>query len=76
MIEILHAFAIGIAFSVGVTVGAVLSSIASRQGRKEMVEDWKSHQTRVEDRLAKYVVESGRMAAALELIAKEKTKLG
>lgn len=75
MIDILHSFGAGIAFAVGVTVGAILCRIATREGRKEITDDWKQHQTKVEERLSKYVVESGRMAAALEMIAKDKGKL-
>jgi uncharacterized membrane-anchored protein YhcB (DUF1043 family) len=75
MIDILHSFGAGIAFAVGVTVGAILCRIATREGRKEITDDWKQHQAKVEDRLSKYVVESGRMATALEMIAKDKGKL-
>ncbi len=69
MIDILHSFGAGIAFAVGVTVGAVLCRIASAEGRKEITREWKEHQNKVEDRLAKYVIESGRIATALESMA-------
>ena len=66
MIDLLHAFAIGIAFSVGVCAGAVLCQLATRESRKSMSEDWKKSQATVEKRLTDSLNCHLRMAEVME----------
>lgn len=66
MTQLLYAFGIGISFSVGVFTGACLCSVATRKGREECKRDVLAHNKMVEDRLAKYVQHTERIALALE----------
>ena len=74
MIDILHAFAAGIAFVVGVTVGAVLCQIASRAQRRQFAEDWKQSQDRIDARLRGSLLCHERIATALETITETKSE--
>ena len=71
MIEILHNFFAGITFAAGVTVGAVLCRIATKEGRKEMVDDVKASHARIEERLLGSLKCHERMAVAMELMARK-----
>ena len=66
MFELLHSFAVGIAFSVGVVAGAMLCRIATTEGRKEMARETEARWKATEDRLAKYVLNTERIALAIE----------
>ena len=71
MIEILHNFFAGITFALGVTVGAVLCRIASKEGRTEMVDTVKSSHERIEERLRMSLKCHERIAGAMEAIAQK-----
>ncbi len=72
MMEYLHAFAVGISFTVGVTVGAILCRLATREGLREMRQIAAENSQRIEERLAKYVTHTERIAVALETLTREK----
>jgi hypothetical protein len=63
---LLYAFGVGLAFAVGVSVGAYLCALAVRRGNKVVSDVVNTHNARVEDRLAKYVEHTERIALALE----------
>ena len=71
MVEILHNFFAGITFAAGVTVGAVLCRIATKEGRKELTDDVKASHTRIEERLLGSLKCHERMAVAMELMARK-----
>jgi len=69
MIDYLHAFGIGIAFSVGVVTGATLCTLATRQGRKEAADEMRKHFAQVEERLTGSLACHQRMAHVMEALA-------
>jgi hypothetical protein len=69
MISILHAFAVGIAFSIGVVSGAILCGFATRKDRDAFKKVMAENQKRTEERLLAYVLNTGRIADALEKAA-------
>ena len=68
MLDFLYAFGIGIAFSLGICVGAFLAQMATKAGRKELDEKFMSHTSIVEKRLASYVEHTSRIADTLDSI--------
>ena len=72
LLNLIYACGLGIAFSVGVGVGAWLCRVALQQGldasRKLTLETYK----RTEDRLEGYVVQATRIADALEYFERVK----
>ncbi len=75
MIDLLHSFAVGIAFSVGVCTGALLCTIATRAGRKEAQQSFKDSQDKIERRLAGSLKCHTRMADAMERWAENAGKI-
>lgn len=73
MIDILHSFSVGIAFAVGVSIGAILCQLASRTQRKQFADDWRETQDRIEARLTGSLLCHERIAAALELCIKRES---
>lgn len=71
MIELLHNFFAGMTFAAGVTVGAVLCRIATKEGRKEVADDVKASHARIEERLLGSLKCHERMAAAMEIMARK-----
>ena len=71
MLEILHNFFAGITFAAGVTVGAVLCRIATKEGRKELTDDVRVSHARIEERLLGSLKCHERMAVAMELMARK-----
>jgi uncharacterized membrane-anchored protein YhcB (DUF1043 family) len=69
-ITILQFFASGFALIIGVFAGALIMAFAIRNGDKKKQEEIAAQNRRVEDRLAKYVEHSKRIADAIELLAK------
>lgn len=67
MIGILHAFAVGVSFSVGVLAGAILCSLASKKDRLTFQKAMADGQKLTEERLLRYIVNTDRIATALEL---------
>lgn len=74
MWDMLYAFGIGIAFSVGIVAGAALCRLASKEGRKEELELWRKHRDEVEERLGKTVFQQSRIADALCFIVEDKER--
>lgn len=70
MIDLLHAFAVGIAFSVGVVTGAILCQLATRKGREEAKVEYIKHYQAVEDRLMASLGCHQRMASSIETISR------
>lgn len=70
MIELLHNFLAGITFAAGVTVGAVLCRIATKQGSKELTDDVKASHARIEERLIDSLRCHERIALAMEVMAR------
>lgn len=73
MIDILHSFGCGIAFAAGVTVGVLLCRAATKEGRKEMGEEWKASQARIEARLTGSLQCHERIALSLEAMSRDAT---
>ena len=73
MIDILHSFFAGITFAVGVTVGALLCRIATKEGRKELTDDVKASHARIEERLLGSLLCHERIATSLELLTKRES---
>lgn len=71
MIDILHSFFAGITFAVGVTVGALLCRIATKEGRKEMANEVRESHARIEERLLGSLKCHERMAVAMETMARK-----
>lgn len=71
MNNIIYTFFLGVAFSMGAMTGLVLCALADRKARLEMKKEITDHGNRVEDRLAKYVIHTERIAVALEAAAKK-----
>ena len=69
--ELLHNFFAGITFAAGVTVGAVLCRIATKEGRKELTDDVRASHARIEERLLGSLKCHERMAAAMEVMARK-----
>lgn len=69
MWDLLHSFAVGIAFSLGVCSGAALAQFANRKAREEFVEDVKREHAAVNERLAQQVEALTRMAIAAEMVS-------
>ena len=73
MWDVLYAFGIGIGFSVGVITGAVLCSFTTRQGIKAKEESWNKRQDGIEVRLGETLVQTTRIAEAMEFFADNAT---
>lgn len=71
MLEILHNFFAGITFAAGITVGAILCRIATKEGRKELPDEVKSRHAVIEERLSGSLKCHERMAVAMELMARK-----
>lgn len=71
MIEVLHSFAMGITFALGVAIGAYLCAVASKIGGTQFRKDWQEHYRRTEERLCKTVEVQTRIADALEKLTKK-----
>jgi len=74
MLELLHSFAIGIAFSVGVFSGAVLCQMCNRKAREEFVADMKAEREAVEARLLEQCEGVLRIASAMENLTELKLR--
>lgn len=72
MIEILHSFAMGITFAVGVAIGAMLCAWVSRISQTQFKKDWQEHYRVTEERLGKTVEAQVRIATCLEKLTKDK----
>lgn len=64
--EFLYAFGVGIAFAIGIFTGAWMCRLSVRHALLDHDKKLEVHTIAVEDRLAKYVENTGRIADALE----------
>jgi len=74
MIELIHTFFAGITFSVGVLAGAILCQMASKQGRKDAVEEARKTNEKIHERLNESLFCHQRMADSLEIFVELKRK--
>lgn len=70
MQNIIYTFFLGLSFTMGAVAGIVLTQLATKKGREGLAKDVMDHNNRVEDRLAKYVEHTARIATAVEVVAK------
>jgi uncharacterized membrane-anchored protein YhcB (DUF1043 family) len=67
--NIIDPFVSGIAFAVGVTVGALLCRLATKQGRQAVSDEIADYHNRVEERLQKSLLVHTEMARGISRIA-------
>lgn len=75
MLDVLYAFGIGIGFSIGVITGAALCAFTSRQGIKAHQEDWEKRQDGIEGRLGETLIQTTRIADAIDFYTETKGKV-
>jgi hypothetical protein len=74
MNSIIYAFGLGLSFALGAFVGTFVCRWSMKQALITTREAFEKHQERVEDRLSAYVVNTDRIAKALESLTGDKSK--